>query len=117
MPHNLASEIFVCPKETRRTSRERVHLLLNCSKLGDGKSQPDCREGTLASQKILLGQVWKKDGTDETYLITKLYSEVFTTYAVLLKIGGEERLRIKVQKSGDTRLLPGFTNTQDTQTI
>lgn len=92
-------------------------MLLNCSKVVDGKSHPDCREGTLASQKILLGQVWKKDGTDETYLITKIYSEVFTTYAVLLKIGGEERLRIKVQKSGDTRLLPGFTNTQDTQTI
>ena len=71
----------------------------------------------MASQKILLGQVWKKDGTDETYLITKIYSEVFTTYAVLLKIGGEERLRIKVQKSGDARLLPGFTNTQDAQTL
>lgn len=117
MPNNFASTIFVYPKETRRTSQERVHLLLNCSKVGDGKSQPDCREGSLASQKILLGQVWKKDGTDETYLITKIYSEVFTTYAVLLKIGGEERLRIKVQKSGDARLLPGFTNTQDTQTI
>ncbi len=117
MPNNLASEIFVYPKKTRRTTRERVHLLLNCSKVGDGKSQLDCREETLASQKILLGQVWKKDGTDETYLITKIYSEVFTTYAVLLKIGGEERLRIKVQKSGDSRLLPGFTNTQDAHTI
>jgi len=117
MPNNLANEIFVYWKEMSRTAQERVHLLPNYSKVGDVKMQPDCREGTLASQKILLGQVWKKDGTDETYLITKIYSEVFTTYAVLLKIGGEERLRIKVQKSGNTRLLPGFTNTQDAQTI
>ena len=116
MPHDFPSEIL-CIEGNAEDYRKRVHLLLNCSKVVDGKSHPDCREGTLASQKILLGQVWKKDGTDETYLITKIYSEVFTTYAVLLKIGGEERLRIKVQKSGDTRLLPGFTNTQDTQTI
>ena len=69
----------------------------------------------MSVRKILLGQVWRKDATNETYLVTKLYSEVFSTYAVLRKIGGEELLRIKVEKQGDSALLPGFTYTQDSQ--
>ncbi|OFW20584.1 MAG: hypothetical protein A3H27_16800 [Acidobacteria bacterium RIFCSPLOWO2_02_FULL_59_13] len=69
----------------------------------------------MSVRKILLGQVWRKDATNETFLVTKLYSEVFSTYAVLRKIGGEELLRIKVEKQGDSALLPGFTYTQDSQ--
>ena len=69
----------------------------------------------MSVRKILLGQVWRKDATNETFLVTKLYSEVFSTYAVLRKIGGEELLRIKVEKQGDSSLLRGFTYTQDAQ--
>ena len=69
----------------------------------------------MAAQKILLGQVWKKNDTNDTYLITKLYNEVFSTYAVLRKIGGEELLRIKVEKAGGSSGLPGFTYTQESQ--
>lgn len=69
----------------------------------------------MSVRKILLGQVWKKDDTSDTYLVTKLYNEVFTTYAVLRKVGGEELLRIKVEKQGDASLLRGFTYTQDSQ--
>jgi len=69
----------------------------------------------LSVNKILLGQVWRKDGTQDTYLVTKLYNEVFSTYAMLRKIGGEEILRIKVEKQGDSSNLPGFIYTQDTQ--
>ena len=69
----------------------------------------------MSVRKILLGQVWRKDATNETYLVTKLYNEVFSTYAVLRKIGGEELLRIKVEKQGDSSLLRGFTYTQDAQ--
>ena len=69
----------------------------------------------LAVKKILLGQVWKKDNSSDTYLVTKLYNEVFATYAMLRKVGGEEVLRIKVEKQGDSALLRGFTYTQDSQ--
>ena len=62
-----------------------------------------------------MGQVWKKDDTGETYLVTKLYNEVFTTYAVLRKIGGEEILRVKVEKAADSSLLRGFTYTQEAE--
>ena len=69
----------------------------------------------MAVRKILLGQVWKKDNTADTYLVTKLYNEVFTTYAMLRKVGGDDLLRVKVEKEGDSSLLRGFTYTQDSQ--
>ena len=62
-----------------------------------------------------MGQVWKKDDSGDTYLVTKLYNEVFSTYAVLRKIGAEEILRVKVEKSADTSLLRGFTYTQEAE--
>jgi hypothetical protein len=76
----------------------------------------------LAVKKILLGQVWRKDDTNDTYLVTKLYSEVlysevFATYAVLRKTQGEEVLRVKVEKEGDMSFLRGFTYTQDEQSF
>ena len=67
----------------------------------------------MAVKKILLGQVWRKDNTNDTYLVTKLYNEVFATYAVLRKTHGEEVLRVKVEKEGDLSFLRGFTYTQD----
>ena len=66
-------------------------------------------------RKILMGQVWKKNDTNDNYLVTKLYNEVFSTYAVLRKIGGEEVLRIKLEKAGDSATLPGFTYTQESE--
>ena len=69
----------------------------------------------MAVRKILLGQVWKKDDTSDTFLVTKLYNEVFTTYAMLRKVGGDDLLRVKVEKEGDSSLLRGFTYTQDSQ--
>jgi len=67
----------------------------------------------LAVRKILMGQVWKKNDTNDNYLVTKLYKEVFSTYAVLRKIGGEEVVRIKLETVGDSTALPGFTYTQE----
>jgi hypothetical protein len=69
----------------------------------------------VAVKKILLGQVWRKDDTNDTYLVTKTYNEVFATYAVLRKVNGEEVLRIKVEKQGDLSFLRGFTYTQEAQ--
>ena len=69
----------------------------------------------LAVKKILRGQVWRKDDTNDTYLVTKLYDEVFSTYAILRKVNSDEVLRVKVEKQGDLSLLRGFTYTQETQ--
>ena len=67
----------------------------------------------MAVKNILLGQVWKKDDTGDNYLVTKLYNEVFSTYAVLRRVGSDDVLRIKVQKTGDSADLRGFTYTQE----
>lgn len=66
-------------------------------------------------KKIQVGQVWKKDDSGDTFLITKIYSEALTTFAVLRKTGSEDQppIRIKVAKSGATVILPGFTFTQE----
>ena len=37
----------------------------------------------MAVKSIQLGQVWRKDENGQDYLVTKVYSEVFTQYAVL----------------------------------
>jgi len=48
-------------------------------------------------------------------LVTKLYSEVFATYAVLRKVGGgdSDLRRVKVEQAADGVGLPGFVFTQD----
>lgn len=67
----------------------------------------------MSVKKILLGQVWKKNDTGENYLVTKLYSEVFSTYAMLRRVNSDDVVRIKVDKSGETADLKGFTYTQE----
>ncbi len=73
----------------------------------------------MAVKTIQLGQVWRNDQSGETFLVTKLYSEVFTEYAMLRRAdataatGGT--VRVKVRKSSDGATLPGYTYTQDAQ--
>lgn len=65
-------------------------------------------------QKIQVGQVWKKNDTGETFLITKVYNEALTSYALLRKTGSEDQppLRVKISRAGTSPDLPGFTFTQ-----
>ena len=94
-----------------------MYLALGCSRVGERGLHTGCWESELTEQKILPGQTRKKEKTDETFLITRIYSEVCATHALLLKIDGEERLRDRVQKAGDSLALPGFTHRQDAQPI
>ncbi len=66
-------------------------------------------------KKVQVGQVWKKDDTADSFLVTKIYSEALTSYAVLRKAGAENDppIRVKITKSGATAGLPGFTYTQE----
>lgn len=68
-------------------------------------------------RKIQMGQVWRHDESGENYLVTKLYSEVFSTYAMLRKVDGtpEDVMRVKIAKQADSMELPGFTYTQESQ--
>lgn len=71
----------------------------------------------MAVATILLGQLWKLNETGDAWLVTKIYSEVFASYVVLRKVGGTDAdlRRVKVDKSGDSVSLPGFTFTQESE--
>jgi hypothetical protein len=75
------------------------------------------KEAFVAVKSIKLGQVWRKDEDGKDYLVTKVYSEVFTQYAVLrpaeVSAPDAPTVRVKVAKSADGVSLPGFTFTQE----
>jgi len=62
-------------------------------------------------KKIQVGQVWKREESGESFLITKVYSEALATYAVLRRTGAETEppVRVKVARSGASQTLPGFS--------
>ncbi len=68
-------------------------------------------------RSLLLGQVWRSNASGDNYLVTKVYQEVFSTFAVLRKVGDETAgtVRVKVQKTADGVSLPGYTFTQEEQ--
>lgn len=68
----------------------------------------------MKDSRIQVGQVWKKDDTGETYLVTKVYNEALTTFAVLRRTGAETEKAIKarVVRHGGAQSIPGFTNAQ-----
>jgi hypothetical protein len=65
--------------------------------------------------KIQVGQVWKKSDSEESFLVTRLYSEALATFAILRPTGNEASavLRVKVQRKGTSQGLPGFSMAQD----
>jgi hypothetical protein len=71
----------------------------------------------MSVKSIQLGQVWRSDSDGQDYLVTKLYSEVFSQYAVLRPAGlsapDAPTVRVKVTKSADGAALPGYTFTQE----
>jgi hypothetical protein len=69
----------------------------------------------MPTKKVQIGQVWKNDKTGDTYLITKLYTEALSTFAVLRKTGAETDpiVRVRISNSGGGQTLPGYTPTQD----
>jgi hypothetical protein len=73
----------------------------------------------MSVKSIQLGQVWTNDQTGQNYLVTKLYNEVFTQYAMLRQADAQaaniDTVRVKVTKTADGATLPGYTFTQESQ--
>jgi hypothetical protein len=71
----------------------------------------------LAVKSIKLGQVWRQDATGQDHLVTKVYTEVFTQYAVMrlaeVTAPDSPTVKVKVAKSADGVTLPGFSFTQE----
>ncbi len=71
----------------------------------------------MAVNSIQLGQVWRSETDGQDYLVTKVYSEVFTQYAMLRPAGinapDAPTVRIKVVKGPQGATIPGYAFTQE----
>src|SRR5258708_10125201 len=74
---------------------------------------------TKSVSKIQIGQLWKKDGTADTYLVTRVYSEALSTMATLRKSGSETEalVRVKVDRKAARQTLVGFSPAQEGERI
>jgi hypothetical protein len=74
-------------------------------------------KNSMAVNSIQLGQVWRSDADGQDYLVTKVYNEVFTQYAMLRPAGitapEAPTVRVKVAKSPQGASLPGYAFTQE----
>ena len=71
----------------------------------------------MAVKSVQMGQVWRRDENGQDYLVTKVYNEVFTQYALLrpaeVTAPDAPTVKVKVAKSAAGVALPGFTFTQE----
>jgi hypothetical protein len=69
----------------------------------------------IVEQPIRIGQIWKKIGTGEMFLVTKLYNEALSTIAVLRPTGAatESLIRVRVERRPDGQTLPGYSMAQE----
>ena len=78
---------------------------------------PEIQEKNVAVNSIQLGQVWRSEADGQDYLVTKVYNEVFTQYAMLRPAGitapDAPTVRVKVAKSPQGASLPGYAFTQE----
>jgi hypothetical protein len=73
------------------------------------------KHSLMSASKIQIGQLWKKDGTKDIYLVTRLYSEALNTMVILRKSGAEDeaQIRVRVERAGAAQSIPGFSPAQD----
>lgn len=65
----------------------------------------------MPANRIQVGQVWQKLGSQESFLVTRMYTEALSTFAVLRPTGAETAaiLRVKIERTGSGQTLPGFS--------
>jgi hypothetical protein len=74
---------------------------------------------TMSVKKIQIGQLWKKNGTGDTYLVTRVYTEALSTIVVLRKSGAEEenQIRLRVERTPEGQNIPGFVPAKEDDSI
>jgi hypothetical protein len=70
-------------------------------------------------KQVQAGQIWRNNENGANFLVTKVYSELFTQYAILrpanVSAPESESIRVKVARQDNGMTLPGYTFTQDSQ--
>ena len=90
----MPQEREACKKRSRRGNNEGRPARDVFSGESLGRAIVDAPDESVYSRnvpvkKIQVGQVWKKDDSGDTFLITKVYNEALTTFALLRKTGSE----------------------------
>jgi len=64
-----------------------------------------------------LANFGKKDGTSDTYLVTRLYTEALSTIVILRKSGseGEALTRVRAERTPSGQNIPGFSPAQENE--
>ncbi len=65
----------------------------------------------MSVSKIQIGQLWRKNGTGDIYLVTRLYSEALNTMVILRKSGAEDQaqIRVRIERNAEGQTIPGFS--------
>jgi len=73
----------------------------------------------MSVRKIQIGQLWRKEDTGETYLVTRIYEEALSTIALLRKSGAEDesQVRVRVVRTPAGQNLPGFAPAMEDDSI
>jgi len=73
----------------------------------------------MSARKIQIGQLWKKEDTGETYLVTRVYNEALSTIVVLRKSGAEnqQQFRVKVERTPAGQSIPGFSPAMEDDSV
>lgn len=71
----------------------------------------------MALAKVQPGQIWCQEETGQNWLVTKVYTEAFTSFAMLRKVGGGDNdvRRLKIAKAAEGINLPGFKFSQESE--
>ncbi|MBV8206302.1 MAG: hypothetical protein JO041_05880 [Acidobacteria bacterium] len=72
----------------------------------------------MAERSLRQGQLWRSDSTGDVFLVTKIYTEVFSEIAVLRRtpLGAAlnpKTVRVRITRSAGGANLPGYTFTQE----
>jgi hypothetical protein len=69
----------------------------------------------MSVSKIQIGQLWKKEGTEDIYLVTRVYAEALSTMVVLRKSGAEDQalVRVRAERTPTGQNIPGFSPAQE----
>ncbi|HLZ92216.1 MAG TPA: hypothetical protein VKQ28_10910 [Candidatus Acidoferrum sp.] len=69
--------------------------------------------------KLQIGQLWKKDGTRDIYLVTRLYTEALSTIVVMRKSGaeGEALIKVKAERNAGGYGITGFSPAQEEEKL
>lgn len=73
----------------------------------------------MSVRKVQIGQLWKKEDTGETFLVTRVYNEALSTIVVLRKSGAENEdlVRIKVGRNPQGQTIPGFSPAMEDDSV